>query len=621
MCGEVRRNVIAGCFYISFLILGSLGSLAWLIHRAVVGPEISDVSYYILNNLRPETLHIQLQQFGTLWKALIGNHTIYTDRVIHILLIYLSTALGSYFVMGSLSRQGEDRAIKLGLSLFPAVLALCYFSPHLPDFSYNSGAYLGTLGVASSLVVLSQTSDQAQQQTGPSLWIWGGVLGWSFVVLGLVKPPSAVLLFLVVVLLFLLSQRRFWTGQAFLHLVAANLTGALLLLLLIALRVKAPWALFGDMWQGYESMVVLQAHHLTIGNEVQKFTGYYETLWDRVLSLVGKAPLGFMIGFLVVVMPLIALRFIAARHRHFALIAAVGLAVLSLWLVWPILTEASFQALEANLHLGHFWLALVALVGLFSLDKEVVVGKLPWLGLLFWGFVFTLIATTNNWFSFSYMHTGLTAIAVAAVVYAMKITARLFAYIGLGYVLLWHLFPAYERLENFPYRLAGPLSQASVTVYLGPSLGTMRLPPVNARPYQAVAQFREEIGKYQAEADRRLTLIDLSGRLPGLALFLDMDTGPIAWNAGGYPGSDAYIALGLGQLDDEALKTAWIVYGEKPIAQQSFDFLNKELDRIGRQFPRDYDMRASFPFFYLESSVMLFSPKQADQNRVRSKTK
>lgn len=600
-------KVLENAFFLCLLVIAVL-CVFWLLYRAEIGPDISDGSYYILNQLRPETLHIQLQQFGTIWKALIGNHSIVLDRMIHILLFFTSTAVLSYHVISAMIEYKVSPFFKAGFSLFPASFALCYFIPHLPDFSYNSGTYLGVLTVLSSILILSRRKERILYSNSWSFWFWSGLLGFGFTVLGLVKPPSAVLLFLTTLTFFFLFERHLWDRQSIIKLILAVMIGLSVLILMIAIQVKSPWQLFSDMLQGFESMIFLKAHNISVFTQLSKLLNYFHTLVYRVFELAINFPIGFFFGLFVVLAPLF-FRFAGfERFRAMYLAATLILAIMALFFLWPTLTEVSYKVLQRNLHIGHFWLLLIAFVGLGCLPISVIREKGPWLMLLVFSFIFARVGTANQqWALLNYMYMGLTATAVTAIIMASHEKTRSFAIISLIFVLGWFLPTAILKLEKYPYGLS-PLADATVRLDFGDLLGSVRMAPKDAEPFLALESFREKINKIKNKTGKQIALVDLSGHAPGLALFLGMDTGPIAWNINRELGSPDYLRMGLKQFSDESLSNAWVVVSNPNLSRLNTEVFNMELERIGKNFPRDYREKSVFQIPYINSTAQLFIP-------------
>jgi len=90
-----------------------------------------------------------------------------------------------------------------------------------------------------------------------------------------------------------------------------------------------------------------------------------------------------------------------------------------------------------------------------------------------------------------------------------------------------------------------------------------------------------------------------------------MSTGAIAWNTGGYPGSDNYLALGLSAQDAEVLRNARVTHGDKPATRLSIAISNQHLSRGSSRFPDDYVAQVEFPVPYIDSRVTLYVPKHA----------
>ena len=245
-------------------------------------------------------------------------------------------------------------------------------------------------------------------------------------------------------------------------------------------------------------MLVLNAHEFALAHEGSKFLAYYEVLLNRVEVLFSIAPLFSGLCVLVVVTPALD-GLVPGQRRWLVRLGLAVAALLTISMVGQSLVNSPRAALDGYLPLNHFWLLL--LVCSCSVAIWQSGERLPsaWLLVLFFGFAFALFGTTNPWYRFGHIHAGLTACTALAFAGALAPSGRTAAGFGLAFIAAWQRLVSVALQERFPYRLAGPLAEASVEVDFSPALGAMYVTPKDAEPYLAATPWRAAVHKTTPE--------------------------------------------------------------------------------------------------------------------------
>ncbi len=591
--------------------LWAAAAYGYLLFRADQGIELSDSSFYLLNNLYGSQIAIELRQFGVIWQALVGISHIETGRIVNISLHFLITLWASAWILTSAAHRSAtppSRRFLLALGLALAPTSAIFFENHLVDFSYNSASYLFFAAILACIFRLARSG----LARPPKLADWralttAAVLGFAFFGMGLVKPQTALACALVFLVLFLLIERKHWPAKDLAILVLGFGLGCLLFLALLA-RVVSPTALAEHMSDGYTGLKLLGAQKANLGTEGQKLLHFGDKLASAPLIFVGKAPL--------VALPSLGLLLSVVFHARLGHwlgktrvnLAQIGLlALLSLSLLQLGVEDTPRIYAFAYLCLLAFWAAHLSMLPAGQ-RAVFLLWLLPALG----GFAFLLFMSTNGWYGAHHRYISFSLIATAALIPLLPAERRFASVAALLALVLLYTLPTLERHEERPYRLGAPLSQASVRVDFGPELGALRLPPRLAQSYETLSDLQRELGSIPL--DQRPSLIDMTGRAPGFALYLGLRPPATSWIASGYPGSDAFLAYTLEKMSDHAVAQAYIVAAPKAqdnSAHLSPEVLNARLAPLGLVFPDDYNVVGRSENLYKKQPVVFYRPRPA----------
>ena len=130
-------------FYLFYIIFSNINS----------GYELGDHGFYLLHLQQPEQITHTLTHFGLIWKFLIGDHGISTNRIINIIIISSSAILLTIIPIF----LGEGRKFRSAFAgaLVGIAVSSTYFGSFILDPSYNSISLICVLfGVASITISL-----------------------------------------------------------------------------------------------------------------------------------------------------------------------------------------------------------------------------------------------------------------------------------------------------------------------------------------------------------------------------------------------------------------------------------------------------------------------------------
>lgn len=216
--------------------------------------------------------------------------------------------------------------------------------------------------------------------------------------------------------------------------------------------------------------------------------------------------------------------------------------------------------------------------------------------------------TNNPWIWQFAFYTGLAVCIMTTAVVFCPLPYQGFYLPATGAILLLTSIGFYSAIENHPYRLGGRLSEASTPVKYGPIQHPMRAPEALAASFLALGN----IHLLREEGEIPI-IIDLTGRAPGVGLYLGLRPPKSAWILSGYPGSDAYLNFALSRLTVTELAQAWILApapASKDYQGLSQNLLNSYLKTgFDVSFPANYTAITKIPIAYMELTAVLYKPR------------
>ncbi len=613
------------CSGFAAALLWAAAGYAYLVSGARLGIELSDSSFYVLNNLYGADIAIELRQFGVIWQALFGIKNIVAGRIVNISLQFAVTFIASYWLLQAIARRHADRLAPVTIATLALLItptSAIFFESHLLDFSYNSASYLFFALIVASVLQLSRTGTNAPQalpRTRLKQLAFAALLGFAFFGMGLVKPQTALLTALVCLGTFLLVERRAWPPKELVLVTAGFAVGCLVFVALLA-RLVSPIALSQHMIDGYLGLKLLGAQKATLGAEAHKLLRFIDKLASAPMIFLGKAPLIAAPSLL-----LVASAFAYPRLGRWLDSKQLGKKRLGKsWLNWALVglllvLIAGILDLDAK-HLPRIYafafvcLLALALACLLAIPRARRSRTLFWLLPTGMGFAFLLFLSTNDWYGAHHRAIAFSILAVAALVMLLPQERRLAGIMALLAIIALYSLPTIKRHEARPYRLGAPLNQARVVVDFGPELGRLKVPPRAAQAYLALAELQAAIASLPT--DQRPSLIDMTGRAPGFALYLGLRPPATSWIASGYPGSDDFLAYTLDKMGDETKRRAYVVVADEALESGgttaknlSAEVLNQRLAAVGQSFPRDYQIVGKGENPHTRQAVTFYSPK------------
>lgn len=608
-------------------LVWGLASYIYLVRGAGLGIELSDSSFYLLNNRYGSEISIELRQFGVIWQALFGIDNIAVGRIVNISLHFFVTFLTSFWVLDAVSRGAAakpDPSFNATLALIVTPTSAIFFEAHLLDFSYNSASYIFFALIVASVLQLSRCGASASTPLSARWQLaFAVLLGFAFFGMGLVKPQTALLAAFTLLSLFLLLERRAWTLKDLARLAIGFLIGCLLFVALLT-RVVSPISLAQNMIDGYLGLKLLGAQKATLGAETYKLLRFVDKLASAPLILLGKAPQIALPSFLL----------LAATVFHPHLVRWLGKWRLNGTLLGLlVLLLLGLVGLDSNQAPRIFAFAFVCLLVLattflFATPRAQRTRGLFWLLPTGLGFAFLLFLSTNDWYGAHHRSIALSLMAAAALLPLIHRERRFAGLIALLAVVALYSLPPIKRHEARLYRLGAPLGQARVVVDFGKELGQIKLPPRAALAYLSLSELQQDLARLPQ--DQRPSLIDMTGRAPGFALYLGLRPPATTWIASGYPGSDAFLAYTLDKMSDDTMRRAYIVVADAAMPDASISdasmsgaenaganvkhlsasVLNQRLAVLGQRFPGDYEAVGKSENPYKQQAVTIYRPRR-----------
>lgn len=594
---DLRDNLGWLLAFLSGLILGF--QLWFLFFYSNVGPDISDGSFYVLHNVNPENANIQLRQFGIIFKAFIGEKSIVEGRQITILLTCLVGLIFTFIIS-----HGYKYNLRIFISFVSANAFLLIFTNHLLDFSYNIGILFGfTIFVCA----LFHSNEKNGNIKNLLRYFFAGVgLGIIF----FCKIPVMIILFAVYILHELIL---FLEGKYFNKLIGNFFTlclGALVLIGYVSYSVTSLEQVFINMYEGYRSLEILKLYSPSLVYEISKIIVFFKVLFSRMLAhFIGQPQLLFLL--IILIAPMLIHLKLEPQKINYIFSAQILSAALVPFTVSEWMFEVSPKTQLNNLHMGFGLCLLLFTILILSTHKYLTKNQIYLVIVLFFGFFINRFLSTNNLYNSSYLYLGLNFSSILLLFCFSRRQTKIFSYVPILFVLMWCVSSSYIYHYNFPYRLTANLKQADVLVSLHEKYGMVKLPRADARIYEELSKL-SIYTNYLNKGD--WLLIDLTGRVPGVALLHDAYTGDLFWNAGGYPGSGEFMKFGLQNVPKDIVQNTVIISSDEPDQLKGEnhikkDYLNEFLTLHGLVFPNDFLAIGGFHIPYVGYNAKIYISK------------
>ena len=487
---------------------------------------------------------------------------------------------------------------------------LLIFTNHLLDFSYNIGVMLGYSVFVCALMKSNENKNDTSKQ------LCHLVTGVGLAVVFFCKIPVFLILIAAYVCheyLCFLTYKNFQRSLG--NLIAVSL-GGLGFFGYVSYSIDGPIQVLNHMYDGYQSLKTLELYSPSIIYEWSKIVVFFDVLMSRMVAHFHGQPQ--FLFFLVILVAPMAIWFQLNVQKLLCFLASqIFAAALIFFIVNTWLLEVDAKTQLNNLHMGFGLCLILFLILLLSSYKSHSKNQLYLFALLFFGFFINRFLSTNNLYNSSYLYMGLNFSAILLLMIRSHHQTRILSLVPVLFVLVWCVSSSYVYHFNFPYRLSANLAQANEPVNLHENYGSILLPESDAKIYKELSKLNLYTGNL-ARGD--WLFIDLTGRIPGVALAQDAYTGELAWNAGGYPGSGEFMKLGLRNVPKNVVKNTVVVSSQDPRRLNGENhierkYLNEFLSRHNLAFPEDYIPIGEFHIPYVNYNAKIYVSKELYEGR------
>lgn len=608
--------------WILFFFVSSLTYLIFdfFLKNINVGPELSDSSYYIIRSSMPHAVVNQLTMFGILWYSFFGEQEILINRQIHIIVIFLSGCIYTAVLTNIFKIKLDYKTA--GFSILGGLGFLSYFNLFLLDPSYNSLNIVAFVMLWISFVSLLNASfvkvDNEKKYLSKQLIFSSYFLGVAFQFIIMIKITTAFAVFISIVFIYiyhLVSLVKNTPHQLIILemkkiclIIAAGLFGAFSVLLWLWLRFEAPLDLFERFLTGLKSNKLMSFHDYSFFGELFKLFSF--------LVYVGKSYIKFGLPaiFWAVGMIFCAYRLLSnSKSLYFKNEILAFLIVITgvwFWVSYPIwLSEDNKESLGALTVLNGLF-TLQAILTLYFYGRNLNIVTLSLCLLAFMGPYILTSGTGGSWNANILYSLGLNVSMMIATISLLPIRGQKIGIFSAIILITIGSLISWSKIEHNSYRLSGKLSQANVYYNYGKTGEEFKAPASLAKTYLMLSPFKQ-IQKNETAP----MLIDLTGRAPGVGLFLGLRPPKSAWILSGYPGSDKLLSFFLTHyIEKNDLKNAWLLIPDKkknkPLKYSlSIDILNRHLELSGKKYPDDYLRLVNVPVSYIKNNATLYRPK------------
>ena len=597
-------HTMAGLFYIFSLIIFFGSFVYFLIGLFLllrIAPELNDSAYFIFQSKYPENFSIQLHPFGIYWKIFFGEQSIIVNRLVHLALMLCAPALLVYRLKPNTIVRDNHRYIN---SFLVASMSLAFYRFGIVEPSYNS-----LIAVVSCIMFAISVSPISKLKQTPDIIIRSTLLG-VFVPISILTKLSSGFLVSVIAFLYLLisirNERIHCARKYFLTVSMFCIGCALGAFIPVIFSASDPITIFRMLTDSVEIFTSLAAHDNSIMNFILQVYWYFRALLhiDRVIF--------FYFG--IVLMPLV-ISMLYYVYIGKIIVNKIFMGLLLVLMFYslsgaPNFTQESYARLSENFTSVVFYLMFISLALNFWHSRRISV--IYYLPIFFSGLLIT-IGTNNSYFIFApyyicfyflgalYFSNGdhLTGKCQLSK-YRIQQTGLATAVILSASVVQ---FANAKNALSEPYRFFGKIDESLEAIEFSVPSETLLASPVLASSYRSISHLKRQNGINQDSQ----TVLDWTGRSPGILLHLGLRPIGTSWLVGSYPGEDDFAEKVISKVKHADVRDAWIIVSDK--MTRNYQLLVDVLAEHGRKYPADYHLIGSF-FNPNEKSInKIFAPK------------
>ena len=524
--GTVVNSVVLGRAITTIIVCASLAVTGGLLFLADRGFDFTDEAFYLLNAEAPDSFALSQTQFGYALHPLLAlahGDVAAMRRILVLLLAALGATAG--YVWGW--RKGVAIECRVAFVSVCMCAPLAYYYYFILTPSYNS-----LILVAGLLLVIAT----GMLYTLQSLAGTAAVIAAAALVSLMAKLTSAAAFGAITVLvLFLLTPRHRSVTRSLL------LIGASTLVVLAIVAMLLPVNRIAQQ---------LTAYLQFFGPNSPSGRGPFDDLAGFLRSSRGMLYAAGIVGMLAVTK---AVRFASVPWVGRTMAVGIGLfAMIAL-----VVSAKAYAPANLGLDIGNLAAATSMLATLIRRDPRLgfsflCMMAIPWAAGL---------GTTNYLPAFtSTFNGGLFAIIAAiGILLAAPLSAYL-AYAGLGLVLFYPVSSLKNGIAN-PYRLPVSITEQTEPVTINSNGARLLLDATTAKFVHTLREIALREGFCEREP-----MIDMSGRIPGIAYVMGALPPGFGWLPAGYPFSDRFATFVLERVSREVLDRSWVVVPATDIA-------------------------------------------------------
>lgn len=533
-----KMTVFAERVALTFLAIGTIFTLAWVLWYSHYGFDFTDESFYLVWMSNPFNYSVSATQFGFVYHPLyqLLNGNIAALRQCNILITFcLAWMLSNIFLKTVYGGQFLERTPRLIISSAIATASLLFLVSWLATPSYNSLALQALLVAATGLLL----ADKYTSRASIIGWLLVGTGGW---LVFMAKPTSAAALGLCAGLYFLFSDKLN------LRLLVISIATAVGFIVLFAFIIDGSIIAFIDRLKGGAEMYrILGGGHS--GNQLLRLDNF-QLGGSGKFNLVACTAIFFL-----------AVYFSQANIKalvHSGTLLSIAFLLVTLGIVFGFIPQTLPGGKFKGLLLCSVPFAAI-LVGFFICKFKGFsrISRAQWaLSIIFLVMPYCYaFGSANNYWGAS-TRAGIFWI-LAGLVFLCPITHnRKFSslLLPLGFaVQMITVVLVHSGIES-PYRQPQPLRHNDYKFEIGRPGSTLVLP--------------KSFGYYLAEATglakksgfkQGTPMIDLTGQSPGILYAMGASNIGQPWMVGNYPGSEALAVAMLEKVTCQELATAWLL--------------------------------------------------------------
>ena len=593
---KIKKNMDWRLLSLFFLSTLSTISILFLVLKfSSYGIDFTDEGYYLNWISNPHLYKLSLSQFGFIYHPiynLLDENIVLLRRINFLFTFGLSTIL-VYLLFNQLNiKEKLDKIFQILLSFGIATTSFTYLFIQTP--SYNHLTLQGLLFTCIGILLI----DKINSNKNILAYIIIGFGGW---LTFMAKPTSSIGLSLLI-LIYLIISKNFK-----LRFILISITTALLLIIISAFFIDGSIAKFFYRYLlTYEAKKLLQ-------------TGYDINSFIRIdeLNLNSKIKISIAVISLLMILMLYLEYYNSNFTRFFSIIFC---SLLIIFIIIISLFELNWNP-AYGYHQPYLILSSVIVsvfIYLLSLLKnnlkfEDVNWSLIFLFLLI-PYIFALGTSNNYW-----IQSGIASIFLLLVSFIFLVPLSLKIKkieIIVIFVIISQVFSSLhikEKIEN-PYRYNEPLRLSNTKI------------STNYKNHSIILS--DEFAKYVKDArnvaaqsgfKRGDSIIDLSGRSPGLLYLMGAKSIGTAWNSGSYKGSSDIAKLRYDLVNCSDLASAWVIHEINVPTSFSTDFLKN----FGINFQSQYVLAGSLEVpkgagEYMKNSIQKLYKPVDRENVIRS---